>query len=113
MRRGMRHAHTLGNKDPVFDKMFPTLLETFKTAYPELIRAEDLIINTFINEETKFKETVEKGLKILEDEISLSSNKLDGKIAFKLYDTYGFPLDLTQDYLKSKNIEVDVDNFNH
>ena len=112
MRRGMRHAHTLGNKNPVFDKIFPTLLDIFKTAYPELIRAKDLIINTFINEETKFKETVEKGLKILEDEISLSSNKLDGKIAFKLYDTYGFPLDLTQDYLKSKNIEVDVESFN-
>ena len=112
MRRGMRHAHTLGNKDTVFDKIFPTLLDIFKTAYPELIRAKDLIINTFINEETKFKETVEKGLKILEDEISVSSNKLDGKIAFKLYDTYGFPLDLTQDYLKSKNVEVDVENFN-
>ncbi len=112
MRRGMRHAHTLGNKDTVFDKIFPTLLDIFKNAYPELIRAKDLIINTFINEETKFKETVEKGLKILEDEISVSSNKLDGKIAFKLYDTYGFPLDLTQDYLKSKNVEVDVENFN-
>ncbi len=112
MRRGMRHAHTLGNKDTVFDKIFPTLLDIFKTSYPELIRAKDLIINTFINEETKFKETVEKGLKILEDEISESSNKLDGKIAFKLYDTYGFPLDLTQDYLKSKNVEVDVENFN-
>ncbi len=112
MRRGMRHAHTLGNKDTVFDKIFPTLLDIFKTAYPELIRAKDLIINTFINEETKFKETVEKGLKILEDEISLSSNILDGKIAFKLYDTYGFPLDLTQDYLKSKDVEVDVETFN-
>jgi len=112
MRRGMRHAHTLGNKETVFDKIFPTLLDIFKTAYPELIRAKDLIINTFINEETKFKKTVEKGLKILEDEISVSSNKLDGKIAFKLYDTYGFPLDLTQDYLKSKNVEVDVEIFN-
>ena len=112
MRRGMRHAHTLGNKETVFDKIFPTLLDIFKTAYPELMRAKDLIINTFINEETKFKETVEKGLKILEDEISVSSNKLDGKIAFKLYDTYGFPLDLTQDYLKSKNVEVDVETFN-
>ena len=112
MRRGMRHAHTLGNKETVFDKIFPTLLDIFKTAYPELMRAKDLIINTFINEETKFKETVEKGLKILEDEISVSSNKLDGKIAFKLYDTYGFPLDLTQDYLKSKNVEVDVEIFN-
>tara|TARA_Y100001970_G_C14212285_1_gene847601 strand:- start:424 stop:2481 length:2058 start_codon:yes stop_codon:yes gene_type:complete len=112
MRRGMRHAHTLGNKDPVFDQIFPTLLEIFNTAYPELFRAKDLIINTFINEETKFKETVEKGLKILEDEISISSSKLDGKIAFKLYDTYGFPLDLTQDYLKSKKIKVDVETFN-
>ena len=112
MRRGMRHAHTLGNKETVFDKIFPTLLDIFKTAYPELMRAKDLIINTFINEETKFKETVEKGLKILEDEISVSSNTLDGKIAFKLYDTYGFPLDLTQDYLKSKNVEVDVEIFN-
>ena len=112
MRRGMRHAHTLGNKETVFDKIFPTLLDIFKTAYPELMRAKDLVINTFINEETKFKETVEKGLKILEDEISVSSNNLDGKIAFKLYDTYGFPLDLTQDYLKSKNVEVDVETFN-
>ena len=66
----------------------------------------------FINEESKFKETVEKGIKILEEQISLSPKILDGKIAFKLYDTYGFPLDLTQDYLKSKNIEVDVDSFN-
>jgi len=112
MRRGMRHAHTLGNKETIFDKIFPMLLNIFKSAYPELMRAKDLIINTFINEETKFKETVEKGLKILEDEISVSSNKLDGKIAFKLYDTYGFPLDLTQDYLKSKNVEVDVETFN-
>merc|ERR1711965_683319 len=112
MRRGMRHAHSLGNKDPIFAKMFPTLLETFQNSYPELERAKDLILNTFLNEETKFKETVEKGLKILEEEISSSSKKLDGEIAFKLYDTYGFPLDLTQDYLRSKNIEVDIDTFN-
>jgi len=65
-----------------------------------------------MNEETKFKETVEKGLKILEEEIASSPKKLDGEIAFKLYDTYGFPLDLTQDYLRSKNIEVDIDSFN-
>ena len=112
MRRGMRHAHSLGNKDPIFAKMFPTLLETFQNSFPELERANDLILNTFLNEETKFKETVEKGLKILEEEISSSSKKLDGEIAFKLYDTYGFPLDLTQDYLRSKNIEVDIDTFN-
>ena len=97
MRRGMRHAHSLGNKDPIFAKMFPTLLETFQNSFPELERAKDLILNTFMNEETKFKETVEKGLKILEEEISSSTKKLDGEIAFKLYDTYGFPLDLTQD----------------
>ncbi len=112
MRRGMRHAHTLGNKEPVFDKMLPKLIETFQNAYPELERAKDLILNTFLNEETKFKETVEKGLKILEDEISTSSKKLDGEIAFKLYDTYGFPLDLTQDYLRAKKIEVDIESFN-
>ena len=113
MRRGMRHAHTLGNKETVFDKIFPTLLDIFQYSYPELVRAKDLIINTFINEESKFKETVEKGLKILEDEISLSPKILDGEIAFKLYDTYGFPLDLTQDYLKSKKIDVDIDSFHN
>ncbi len=112
MRRGMRHAHTLGNKEPIFDKIFPTLLDIFKESYPELVRAKDLILNTFLNEETKFKETVEKGLRILEDEISLSPKILDGEIAFRLYDTYGFPLDLTQDYLKSKKILVDIDSFN-
>ena len=112
MRRGMRHAHTLGNKDPIFDKVFPTLLNIFNDSYPELKRAEDLIINTFKNEETKFKETVEKGLKLLEEVILLSPKKIDGEIAFKLYDTYGFPLDLTQDYLKSKKIEVDIKSFN-
>ena len=112
MRRGMRHAHTLGNKETVFDKVFPILLDIFQDSYPELTRAKDLILNTFLNEETKFKETVEKGLKILDDEIYLSPKILDGEIAFKLYDTYGFPLDLTQDYLKSKNIEVDIDAFN-
>jgi len=112
MRRGMRHAHTLGNKEPIFDKIFPTLLNIFQNSYPELLRAKDLILNTFLNEETKFKETVEKGLKILENEISLSPKILNGEIAFKLYDTYGFPLDLTQDYLKSKKIDVDIDSFN-
>jgi len=112
MRRGMRHAHSLGNKEPIFHKIFPILLDSFKDSYPELVRANDLIINTFINEETKFKETVEKGLKILEEQISLLPKVLDGEIAFKLYDTYGFPLDLTQDYLKSKKIKVDIDAFN-
>ena len=111
MRRGMRHAHSLGNKDPIFHKLFPTFLKGIKESYPELNRAKDLILNTLLNEETKFKETVEKGIKILEEEISNSTNVFDGEVAFKLYDTYGFPLDLTQDYLKNKNIEVDLKTF--
>ena len=112
MRRGMRHAHSLGNKDSVFHKIFPTLLENMKESFPELERAKDLIKNTLFNEEEKFKETIEKGIKILEEEIKISNHILNGEVAFKLYDTYGFPLDLTQDYLKNKNIQVDVDSFN-
>tara|TARA_Y100000590_G_scaffold470052_1_gene661622 strand:+ start:4223 stop:6898 length:2676 start_codon:yes stop_codon:yes gene_type:complete len=112
MRRGMRHAHTLGNKDPIFYKLFPTLLNEMQNAFPELDRAKDLINNTLLNEETKFKETLENGIKILEEEINKSNNELSGEVAFKLYDTYGFPIDLTQDYLKSKNIKVNIDSFN-
>ena len=112
MRRGMRHAHSLGNREPIFHKIFPTLLNNMKDSFPELDRAKDLIINTFINEESKFKETVEKGIKILEEEVLKSSNTLNGAIAFKLYDTYGFPVDLIQDYLKDKNIKVDINEFN-
>ena len=113
MRRGMRHAHSLGNHEPVFHKIFPTLLNQMKKSYPELERAKDLIINTMFNEETKFKQTIDKGLKILEEEIKNTSNKIfDGEVAFKLYDTYGFPLDLTQDYLKNKSMSVDIKVFN-
>ena len=84
-----------------------------KEAYPELERSKDLITNTLLNEETKFKLTIDNGLKILEDEIKNTKNNIfSGEIAFKLYDTYGFPLDLTQDYLKNKNITVDVNQFN-
>ena len=113
MRRGMRHAHSLGNKDPIFHKIFPVLLDEMKDAYPELLRAKDLISNTLLDEETKFKQTIDNGLKILEDEIKNTTNNIfNGEIAFKLYDTYGFPLDLTQDYLKNNNITVDVVQFN-
>jgi alanyl-tRNA synthetase len=83
-----------------------------KNSYPELERAKELIINTLLNEETKFKQTIDSGLKILEEEIKNTTNNIfDGKIAFKLYDTYGFPLDLTQDYLKDRLIEVDITSF--
>ncbi|MDC0057088.1 alanine--tRNA ligase [Alphaproteobacteria bacterium] len=112
MRRGMRHAHSLGNTEPVFNKIFPILLSNMKDSYPELERAKDLINNTLFNEETKFKQTIDNGLKILEDEIKKTKNNLfNGEVAFKLYDTYGFPLDLTQDYLKNKNIDVDILTF--
>ena len=112
MRRGMRHAHSLGNIEPIFHKIFPILLNAMKEAYPELERAKDLISNTLLNEETKFKKTIDNGLKILEDEIQNTINNVfSGEVAFKLYDTYGFPLDLTQDYLKNKNINVDTSTF--
>jgi len=112
MRRGMRHAHSLGNKDPIFHKIFPTLLDKMKDAFPELDRAKDLISNTLFNEENKFKQTIDNGLKILEDEIQNTRNDiLNGEVAFKLYDTYGFPLDLTEDYLKNRSIKVDKEVF--
>ena len=112
MRRGMRHAHSLGNKEPIFHKIFPTLLQEMKDSYPELDRAKDLILNILLNEETKFKQTIDNGMKILEEEINNTQNNLfSGEIAFKLYDTYGFPLDLTQDYLRSKSITVDTVTF--
>ncbi|HOO82505.1 MAG TPA: alanine--tRNA ligase, partial [Alphaproteobacteria bacterium] len=114
MRRGMRHAHLLGAQDPLMCKLFPTLLEKMGEAYPELGRAESLIVETLKSEEERFKLTLDRGLKMLEEETEKvsSGKKFPGDVAFKLYDTYGFPLDLTQDALKSQNIEVDEDGFN-
>ena len=114
MRRGMRHAHMLGCKDPLLHKLVPSLMNEMGDAFPELIEAEDLISNSLEVEEKKFKETLDRGMKILDDEmVGLKKNaELDGKTAFKLYDTYGFPLDLTQDILKSKNLKVNIDEFN-
>ncbi|MGB1077531.1 MAG: alanine--tRNA ligase, partial [Bdellovibrionales bacterium] len=114
MRRGMRHAHLLGAKEPLMHKLFPTLLEKMGEAYPELSRASSLITQTLETEETKFKGTLERGLKMLDDETEKlsSGQKFSGETAFKLYDTYGFPLDLTQDALRNQNIEVDEDAFN-
>lgn len=113
MRRGMRHAHLLGAQDPLMHKLFPTLLEKMGEAYPELGRAGSLITQTLETEETKFKGTLERGLKILDEETDkLSSGAaFPGDIAFKLYDTFGFPLDLTQDALRAKNIDVDEAGF--
>ncbi len=108
MRRGMRHAHSLGSKDPVFFKLFEVLLNEMKSSYPELINGKELIVETLKNEEEKFSTLLERGMKIIDENLSKVQNKtLPGLSAFKLYDTYGFPLDLTADILRGKNIKVD------
>jgi alanyl-tRNA synthetase len=112
MRRGMRHAHTLGSKHPVFHKLFEVLLSEMKSSYPELDIGKDLIIETLKNEEEKFSTLLERGIKILNENLEkVKNNILPGPVAFKLYDTYGFPLDLTADILRTKNITVDTKSF--
>jgi alanyl-tRNA synthetase len=112
MRRGMRHAHTLGGKEPIFYKIFDVLLNEMKNSYPELSQGKDLIIETLKNEEEKFSSLLERGIKILDENLNKVKNKiLPGDIAFKLYDTYGFPLDLTADILRTKNIKIDIKSF--
>lgn len=114
MRRAMRHANLLGAKEPVIFKMLPTLVREMGQAFPELPRAEKLIEETVQLEEKRFIKTLERGLGLLEDATSSlgSGDQLDGETAFKLYDTYGFPLDLTQDALRNREIAVDTDGFN-
>ena len=108
MRRGMRHAHTLGSKEPIFYKMVPTLIKEMSDSYPELERAKPLITETLKTEEEKFSSLLNRGIEILNENLDKVKNKsFPGEVAFKLYDTYGFPLDLTADILKSKNIKVD------
>jgi len=108
MRRGMRHAHSLGSKDPIFYKLFNILSNEMKSNYPELISGKELIIETLKNEEEKFSSLLERGMKILDENLTKVSNKtFPGSTAFKLYDTYGFPLDLTADILKGRGIKVD------
>ena len=112
MRRGMRHAHLLGCSEPLFYQLAPLIIKEMGKIFPELIRAESLIIETLKNEENRFKETIDRGLTILNDEIKKNKNKkLSGDTAFLLYDTYGFPLDLTQDILKDLKISVDLKTF--
>ena len=108
MRRGMRHAHSLGSKNPIFYKLFEVLLNEMQNSYPELINGRELIVETLKNEEEKFSSLLERGMKILDENLNKVQNKtFPGLEAFKLYDTYGFPLDLTADILRSKNIKVD------
>jgi alanyl-tRNA synthetase len=113
MRRAMRHAELLGAKEPLMWKLVPALTREMGQAYPELIRAEALITETLKLEETRFRRTLERGLAIL-DEKSKGLRKgamFDGDTAFTLYDTYGFPLDLTQDALRARGISVDIASF--
>ncbi|PTX56049.1 alanyl-tRNA synthetase [Litoreibacter ponti] len=113
MRRAMRHAHLLGAKDPVMHQLVPSLVGQMGAAYPELGQAQALIEETLRAEETRFKQTLDRGLKLLDDELAGlgEGETLPGEAAFKLYDTYGFPLDLTQDALREKGREVDTDGF--
>lgn len=113
MRRAMRHAHQLGCKEPLMYKLVPSLITEMGTQYPELGRAEASITENLRAEEERFKQTLERGLKLLDEEADKirTGQKLAGDAAFKLYDTYGFPLDLTQDILRNKGLEVDTDGF--
>ncbi len=112
MRRAMRHINTLGSKENVLSKMINQLIKEMSSEYSELERAQDLIKETIVNEEEKFSTMLNNGMKIINEEIkNIKNNTLSGEVAFKLYDTYGFPLDLTQDYFKPKNIKVDTDQF--
>ncbi len=111
MRRGMRHSHLLGAKNPIFFSIFKTLQEEMSENYPELERAQSLIKETLKMEEEKFLVLLDRGIKMLSNEISKIDKILPGDIAFKLYDTYGFPLDLTEDILKNKSLKVDHKKF--
>ncbi|MCZ6924963.1 MAG: alanine--tRNA ligase, partial [Rickettsia endosymbiont of Ixodes persulcatus] len=108
MRRSMRHAHMLGIKEPLMYKLLPKLVDLMGNVYPELKRAKSFISNILEQEEIRFKTTLERGLKLLSEETEMltKGNELSGEIAFKLYDTYGFPLDLTEDILKNRDISV-------
>src|ERR1019366_9288103 len=113
MRRAMRHAQLLGAKDPLMYRLVWALVRDMGQAYPELVRAESLIEETLRLEETRFRKTLERGLSILDEKSSSLKNgdMFDGDTAFTLYDTYGFPLDLTQDALRNRGISVDIASF--
>src|SRR5438270_8092106 len=122
MRRAMRHAHLLGCKDPLMWRLVPALVQQMGAAFPELLRAQPLIAETLRFEEANFKQTLERGLRLLEEQtgnygrepgpgLSHDRKTLNGSVAFVLYDTYGFPLDLTEDILRGHGLQVDVDGF--
>ena len=112
MRRAMRHVHMLKYKDPLIHQLVPSIISNMSDNYPELLRAETLIKETLKYEEIRFKDLLSNGIKQLDEEVSkLNTSIFPGKSAFKLYDTYGFPLDLTEDILRVKNIKLDKKGF--
>ena len=113
MRRAMRHLHQLGCDDPVMFQLVPALVREMGGHYPELVRAQPLISETLKLEEARFKEALARGLKILTTEVEgkASGGTLSGETAFKLYDTYGFPLDLTEDFMRGYDWQVDIAGF--
>jgi len=113
MRRAMRHAHLLGAREPLMYRLVPALVRQMGDTYTELIRAQSLITETLRHEETRFRKTLERGLVLLDEETGdlKKGATFSGETAFKLYDTFGFPLDLTQDALRARGIEVDTDGF--
>ncbi|MGN6820667.1 MAG: alanine--tRNA ligase, partial [Sphingomonas sp.] len=113
MRRAMRHAHLLGSKDPLMHRLVPALVAEMGAAYPELVRAQPLIEATLQQEETQFRKTLDKGLKLLDEATAgmAVGSTLAGETAFKLYDTYGFPYDLTEDALRAQGLQVDREGF--
>lgn len=113
MRRAMRHAHLIGCQDPLMHKLVPSLVETMGEAYPELGANQKMIEESLRLEETRFKQTLDAGLKLLDAETATMGHgdTLAGDVAFRLYDTYGFPLDLTQDALRGKGMNVDTAGF--
>ena len=113
MRRAMRHAQMLGAREPLMYRLVPALVRQMGAAYPELVRAEPLIVETLLLEETRFRQTLERGLHLLNEETARLGDRqsLPGAVAFRLYDTYGFPLDLTQDALREQGREVDLAGF--
>ena len=113
MRRAMRHAHLLGAAEPLLHRLAPTLIEQMGQAYPELVRARPLIVETLRQEEERFRRTLGRGMTLLDEATAnlAPGGVLSGETAFKLYDTYGFPLDLTQDAVRAKNLTVDQAGF--
>ncbi|MDA9918277.1 alanine--tRNA ligase [Erythrobacter sp.] len=113
MRRAMRHAHLLGAGEPLMHRLVPSLVTEMGQAYPELARGQDLIQEVLEREETQFRKTLDKGLKLLDEATGSMAEgaELDGETAFKLYDTFGFPYDLTEDALRARGIGVDRSGF--